>query len=91
MKQTNKIEAQAADWLAQLTRASLGEKERAAFDDWLAADPKHLAAYGRLEAAWQRLDRLQSLGPQAGAPGLPSSQWQRTKAFTRRMLASFSL
>lgn len=67
MRRTNRIEEQAAEWLAHLARPAVGADEHAAFDRWLAVDPKHIAAYERLEAAWQRLNRLQSFGCQRTA------------------------
>lgn len=100
MKRANRIEEQAAGWVAHLSRLSVGAEERAAFDRWLAADPKHLAAYERLEAAWRRLDRLQSFGYQetpvpniSPFPGRPPqlttaaapSLWEKMKGLARRL------
>ncbi|QDX26881.1 DUF4880 domain-containing protein [Sphingomonas suaedae] len=43
---------QAADWFARM-RGPDAEAHRAAFEQWLAADPRHPEAYAVLESAWQ--------------------------------------
>jgi transmembrane sensor len=59
------IEAQAACWLAR--RDAAGEHgETRDFAAWLAADPRHRAAYLRLAAAWERSARLRLLRPDSG-------------------------
>jgi transmembrane sensor len=60
------IEAQAATWLARRD-AVCDEAESAEFTAWLAADPRHRAAYLRLAAAWQRSARLKRLRPEGDA------------------------
>lgn len=47
----------AADWLARRF-AGLTPEEQSAFECWRAADPRHAAVYGELEAAWRALDRV---------------------------------
>lgn len=64
-----KIEQAAAEWLAQLDRSDVPSEIQAAFERWRDASPRHAAAYLRLFAAWQRLDRLRALRP-PGAGGL---------------------
>ena len=60
------IEAQAAAWL--MKRDAAGENAEAPeFTAWLAADPRHRAAYLRLAAAWERSGRLKRMRPD-GAP-----------------------
>lgn len=58
-----KIEEAAAEWLACLDRPETTSDVRAAFERWRDANPRHAAAYLRLNAAWQRADRLQALRP----------------------------
>jgi transmembrane sensor len=41
----------AADWVAR-RQAGLTDAEDAALDQWLAADPRHAAAFREMEAAW---------------------------------------
>jgi len=54
------IEAQAATWLARRD-AVADSGEIPEFTAWLAADPRHRAAYLRLAAAWERSARLKRL------------------------------
>jgi transmembrane sensor len=63
MTHASDIEAQAALWLA---RRDAGDTagESADFGAWLAADPRHRAAYLRLTAAWERSARLKTLRPE---------------------------
>jgi len=54
------IEAQAADWLARLDRG-LDDQGEVAFETWKAASTENRIAFIRLQAAWQRADRLAAL------------------------------
>ena len=62
------IDSQAADWAAKRDLRELSPAEQAAFEAWLAADVRHLGAYGRAEAVLSRLERLNGvvLDPPAG-------------------------
>ena len=71
------IEARAADWLARLDRPDASEAEHTEFEAWCRADARHLAAYLRLLAVWNRLDALKTEeSPRAadaiGPPDSPS-------------------
>ena len=46
----------AADWAVRWDLGSLTSHEEAAFRAWLAADIRHLGAYGRAEAVLARLE-----------------------------------
>jgi len=59
------IEITASEWLARFDASEVTAEERAAFEVWCNADPRHLAAYTRLSAIWLQLDRVQAL---RGAP-----------------------
>jgi len=64
----DEIEACAADWLARLDRPEVPAGEHEAFEAWCRTDPRHLAAYLRLLAVWNRLDALKPAEwPLAGA------------------------
>lgn len=52
------IEVSAADWLARLDRPRVPTGDHEAFEAWCRADARHLAAYLRLLAVWNRLDAL---------------------------------
>jgi transmembrane sensor len=62
----NDIESDAAHWLIRLEGDSSPET-RAEFDAWRAADPRHQAAFIRLENTWSRADILKRLKPLDGA------------------------
>lgn len=52
------IDGLAADWATRRDLGGLSPAEEAEFQNWLAADRRHLGAYGRAEAVLSRLERL---------------------------------
>jgi transmembrane sensor len=64
----NPIEIEAGEWLARLDGSAASDAELAAFERWKAGDPRHAAAYARLAATWQALDRVRAVRPGADAP-----------------------
>jgi transmembrane sensor len=67
MNSASEFEAQAAAWLVRREAPDFTAQELAEFDAWADADPRHRAAYVRLEAAWRRADRLKRLRPLDGS------------------------
>jgi transmembrane sensor len=65
MTPASEIENQAAEWLVRL-ESDASEAQRAQFESWLALDPRHRAAFLRLEKSWRRADRLKNLKPLDG-------------------------
>jgi transmembrane sensor len=61
----NDIETDAAHWLIRL-EGDPSPATRAEFDAWLATDPRHHAAYLRLEKTWSRAEILKRLRPLDG-------------------------
>lgn len=61
----NPLTVQAAGWLSRRQRGPLPPAEQRAFDDWLDASPHHAVAYARVEATWERAQRLQAAPPVA--------------------------
>jgi transmembrane sensor len=59
------IERQAAEWIIRRDRGEESAAERAAFENWLAADARHRKAYLALQEPWQRADGLKSWRPYA--------------------------
>jgi transmembrane sensor len=59
------IEAEAAEWLIRLEEDG-SAATRAAFDTWVAEDPRNQAAFLRLEKTWNRADVLRKLRPLDG-------------------------
>lgn len=72
---------QAAAWFARLRSDELTPQDRIAFDRWLDV-PQNAVAYARVEATWERTQRLQAT-PYAitakPAPN-PAAQWTRRAA-----------
>jgi transmembrane sensor len=64
---SNQAEIEAGEWLARLDR-DLSPAEVAAFDRWIATDSRNAAAYARLAATWQALDRIRAVRPNANEP-----------------------
>jgi transmembrane sensor len=62
MTRAHDINVKAAEWLVQLDIHGSPETW-AALDAWLAANPRHRAAFLRLSVAWRRADALRSLRP----------------------------
>jgi transmembrane sensor len=65
MTNASDIEAQAALWLMR-NEQSDSQAGGAEFNAWIAADPRHQAAYIRLASVWQRTARLRLLCPEGG-------------------------
>lgn len=80
------IETAASEWLALREERPLAPAEQAAFDTWLAADPRHAAAVAELSAAWQTFDGLRAYPHPAAAPADPDF-FTRPPAFRRRFAA----
>jgi len=76
----HEIDRLAAKWAAARDLGSLSAEEEAAFEAWLAADIRHLGAYGRAEAVLGRLERLNGIALDATPDGdaVPSG-WTRRR------------
>ena len=57
------IEADAAGWVRKRNFGEWAEQDQKTFDAWLNESPAHEVAYLRLEAAWNRTERLTALHP----------------------------
>lgn len=57
------IELHASRWLASRDAGAVTPEQTEEFNRWLEADIRHRVAYLRLEASWQRADRLRDLKP----------------------------
>lgn len=55
------LDQQAANWVIRLSEGDLSEREQQQFERWRAADPRHAAAFERLQGF---VGRLQALRPQ---------------------------
>lgn len=70
------IWAKAADWLALRNSGEWTSELQAELECWLSESSSHLLAYWRVEAAWQRTDRLAALrAPMRLASAGHRSRW----------------
>ncbi len=69
------IEATAADWLQRRSFWTWSKNDQAALDAWLARSMAHQLAYWRLEAAWDRTERLEALRANAGEAARRGQVW----------------
>ena len=58
---TKQVRMEAASWLERRQRPEWNAEDQTALDAWLAADPAHMVSYLRVEAAWNRANRLGAL------------------------------
>jgi transmembrane sensor len=63
MSDDDLIEARASQWLAARDAGALTREQSAELHRWLNADIRHRVAYLRLEATWERTDKLRELQP----------------------------
>ena len=83
---------QAADWLARLDRGSLSDEERAAFEAWLAENPRNKSQIRRLARFWYGLDRpLSNTFAQQPAKQLAKNTGSRARLAGWRMVAGLAL
>jgi transmembrane sensor len=64
---TEQLEERAAEWAVRVGEGSLSEEERAAFQNWYAASPRHREAFSRLSQLWEHCDALTELTDHAAA------------------------
>jgi len=79
------IEETASEWLVR-SNTGLSSAERAEFQRWLAADPRHATAYAQLGEAWSVLNQPRASG-QAGELGRELDARQERRAGRRRIFA----
>ena len=72
------IDDQAADWAVKRELGPLSFLQQAEFEAWLAADIRHLGAYGRAEAVLARLERLNGVTRDSHEEA-PSHLWNRRR------------
>ncbi|HEU4626203.1 MAG TPA: FecR domain-containing protein [Steroidobacteraceae bacterium] len=69
LKTADEIERQASEWLVRVDRDGGPETSRA-LAAWLAAHPRHRAAFLRISTAWRRADELRRLAPPGAEPDI---------------------
>lgn len=73
------VNAQAAEWLSRCQQGPLAPEMQRAFEAWLDASPHHAVAYARMEATWERAQRLRA------APQAVARSGQHKRARVRRL------
>jgi transmembrane sensor len=79
------IEDAAANWLVRFN-AGLNPREHTEFQQWLAADSRHAAAYAGLAEAWSVLNHPRTSGHADDLDCALAARWQR-RARRRRIFA----
>jgi transmembrane sensor len=84
------IHATAAEWLVRLQEPDLSVEETAAWQEWMAADPRHSDAFQRMEEIWAAAETIEDrAGPDATDYDceVPIGEWMGNRAGRRRRLA----
>jgi transmembrane sensor len=88
----NEIDIRAGEWLARLDRGDTAPELLEDFNRWREVDARHGAAYARLAATWQALDRIQVLQPTLDSTIQPDFLRERRRPPSdRRKAAAFAL
>lgn len=92
MSQKNQeIDNLAARWAVRRDLGTLSSEEEAEFQAWLAADTRHLGAYGRAEAVLFRLERLNGASLDgASSENAHPSHWNRRLILAGGVAASIA-
>jgi len=62
------IQAECREWLALLHSGEATDDDRARFDAWMQADPRHRHAYELLQLMWSDISKLRHLAPLEPVP-----------------------
>lgn len=71
-KSTDTLLKTAHDWRQRLNRPDVSENDRAAFEDWIEADPRHEQIYGQAVTFWEAFGEVEksTLDPRVFEPTL---------------------
>ena len=58
---THAIDQNAAKWLARVHSGDISDEHLRLFKKWYDSNPRHAAAYDRVEKTWRALDQLRAL------------------------------
>ena len=72
------VDSAAAAWIARRDRDAWSLADQAALDRWLGEATEHKVAYLRLEAAWDRADRLRAYAGGAQPADTRRAAWTRS-------------
>lgn len=88
MANSKDIDNAAADWFAMLDRGELGNMEKAEFEDWINSDLAHRIAYLRVEAAWEKSEKLKSINLNDFSARVVEAQAPSKRALSSRWVVS---
>jgi transmembrane sensor len=80
---SQEIDDQAAAWAARIDAGDLEPVEEARLDAWLAADPRHLGAFGKAKAVLIHTERARAFGPNFDLEAL-ATRSKDTRRLSRR-------
>lgn len=83
MNERERIEADAARWLARQDAGRWTADDQQQLDDWLQESTAHRVAWLRLGAAWQRVGAMSELPSPAPAPAAAPAIWTPVRAGRR--------
>jgi transmembrane sensor len=75
MNERERIEADAARWLARQDAGRWTADDQRALDDWLRESTAHRVAWLRLDAAWRRVGAMADLPSPTPAPAAAAAVW----------------
>lgn len=81
MSSAERIESEAAGWLARRDSGQWDETQQQAFDAWLDASTAHRVAWLRLDSVWERAGQLQHGAPAPRRPLPRFSTWRIAAGF----------
>jgi len=71
------IKGAARRWLLRMRLDSPSDHERAQWVSWCAEDPRHAAAYRRIESIWQDVATIEDLKSLVSIQRIPDPWWRR--------------
>ncbi len=83
MNERERIEADAARWLARQDAGCWTADDQRLLDDWLRESTAHRVAWLRLDAAWQRVGAMADLPSPTPAPAAAPAIWPPVRAGRR--------
>lgn len=86
----NHAQDQALAWFAHLQDSKVSDSDKAAFAQWLAANPAHQTAFNKVEQLWQSPELNQALSQYAAIP-LPVASRRRNQPLRWATAASVLL
>jgi transmembrane sensor len=89
IRQTETLNNEAAVWFARLRNSGASAESDKAFIAWVEADPARAVAYARVEATWERAERLTAYGRAAAQPRAAGPEaWMSRRAAATALITT---